>query len=670
MPRTHSNLRQKRRASVGTGFHSSHKLGILCLQRKQFAEAINCLNAALACKADDLSALSSLGFALSASGRFAEALAAYDRAITQKPDSAESHYNRANALRSLGRRVDAVGAYDAALGLDPVFAEALTNRGNSLRELGRDEEALDSYDRALAIKPRLVEALFSRASLLDEMERPLDALAAFDKALSVESKSAAGYLMRGRLLEQLGRTEQALADFTKAGRADPRNAAAHMLRGDKLIELGRSHEALKCFQTAIEVDPGCAEAHDRVGMALVDIGRIAEARLAHEKAVALSPRKAGFYYNLTAVAELKADDPKFAAMTRMEEDIRTLAIDDQIPLHFALAKSYTDQGDYKGAFRNLRRGNALKRTQIDYYERAALADMENVRSIFDRKLLAEHRGQGNPSTMPLFVLGMPRSGSTLIEQILANHPKVHGAGEIRDFVAAAVEVAGENLRDLHTHGEDPEAFRERLGRIGAGYMDRIHARGAGAQRIVNKMPDNFRLAGLIHLALPNARIIHTRRDPMDTCLSCYSKLFSAPVPFAYELGELGRYYRAYDALMEHWRAVLPAEVLLEVGYENLVADPETHARQVVEHCGLDWNPRCLDFHHSARSVRTASAVEVRKPIYTDSVGRWTKFGADLAPLVAALGPCAPANAAMRNADGSFIDRIRRVGGRLRRLCAW
>ena len=404
-------------------------------------------------------------------------------------------------------------------------------------------------------------------------------------------------------------------------------------------------------------------------MALVDIGRIAEARSAHETAVSLSPEKPAFYYNLTAVAELKPDDPKFAALRTMEQHRGSLEVEDQIPLHFALAKSYTDQGDYKRAFRNLRLGNALKRARIVYDERATLADMDNVRSIFDKRLLAKHRGRGDPSTTPVFVLGMPRSGSTLIEQILASRGKVHGAGEISDFVGVAAEVAGENLADLQAFGDDAEAFREQLRRIGAGYLDRLRARAAGADRIVDKMPDNFRLAGLIHLALPNARIIHTRRDPIDTCMSCYSKLFSADVPFAYDLGELGRYYRAYDAVMAHWRAVLPAEVLLEVRYENLVADPETQARRLVEHCGLEWDARCLDFHRTPRLVRTASAVQVRKPIYTDAVARWTKSGADLAPLIAALGPCAPETIVGNNADGRLLDRLRGVGGYLRRLCA-
>jgi hypothetical protein len=390
----------------------------------------------------------------------------------------------------------------------------------------------------------------------------------------------------------------------------------------------------------------------------VDIGRFEEARRAHERAVALSPRKPGFYYNLTAVAELNSEDPRFIALAEMGEQSRSLSSEDQIPLRFALFNAYSHQGNFKAAFRQLKLGNTLARARIDYDERATLADMGHLRALFTAKLLSENRGTGHASTTPIFVLGMPRSGSTLIEQILASHPNVLGAGEITDFVAAAVEVAGEGLAGLKTRGTDSEAFREQMRHIGGAYVDRIQARYGQADRIVNKMPDNFRLAGLIHLALPNARIIHSRRDPIDTCFSCYSKAFSNIIPYAYDLGELGRYYRSYERLMEHWRATIPSEALLEVQYESLVRDPETQVRKIVEHCGLAWDDRCLDFHRTVRPVRTASAVQVRKPIYADAVGKGRRYADELSPLIAALGP-----------SRGVWDRLRSLGGRLWRQSA-
>ena len=249
--------------------------------------------------------------------------------------------------------------------------------------------------------------------------------------------------------------------------------------------------------------------------------------------------------------------------------------------------------------------------------------------LFSAEIMRERAGQGDPSPLPVFIIGMPRSGTTLCEQILASHPKIHGAGELGDFEAAvaALDSAG---------GIPSDIGGEELRAIGAGYLARVAALAPHAARITDKMPANFRFAGLIHLALPNARLIHLRRDPVDTCLSCFSILFGGDQPFTYDLGELGRYYRAYQRLMAHWRAVLPPGVMLEVDYEALVGDFAREARGILTHCGIEWNDACLDFHKTQRPVHTASAVQVRQPIYRSSVGRWRPSGDVLRPLLDAL----------------------------------
>ncbi|MDU2928456.1 sulfotransferase, partial [Bradyrhizobium sp.] len=232
--------------------------------------------------------------------------------------------------------------------------------------------------------------------------------------------------------------------------------------------------------------------------------------------------------------------------------------------------------------------------------------------------------------------GMPRSGTSLIEQILSSHPAAYGAGEVNYFAAAT------GLFTDRARGDYPDMLAKLadadLGSIAEAYLARFTDLPAGVTRIVDKMPSNFLFAGLIHLALPNARIIHVRRNPIDTCLSCFSQLFSEPQPFSYDLAELGRYYRAYEALMEHWRAILPDGVMLDVAYEDVVRDFEPHARKIVAHAGLDWDERCRSFHETKRPVNTASLVQVRKPLFTGSVGRWRLYGDRLKPLLDALGP--------------------------------
>ena len=286
------------------------------------------------------------------------------------------------------------------------------------------------------------------------------------------------------------------------------------------------------------------------------------------------------------------------------------------------------------------RANTVKRRRIAYDEAHTLGLFDRLRSVFDRGMFEAHRGGGCRSSLPVLVIGMPRSGTTLIEQILASHPAVHGAGELSEFDQLAKQMCdarGETFRL-------PEGARGLkpgdLLKLGESYVARLQRLATGAERVTDKMPANFLYAGLIHLALPRARIIHVLREPRDTCLSCYSKLFTEEQNFTYDLAELGRYYRKYAELMAHWRDVLPEGRMLEIRYEDVIADLEGSARQLIEHCGLDWDPRCIAFHKSQRPVRTASAAQVRRPIYRTSLGRWRAYEPHLAPLLAELGDLA------------------------------
>jgi len=245
-------------------------------------------------------------------------------------------------------------------------------------------------------------------------------------------------------------------------------------------------------------------------------------------------------------------------------------------------------------------------------------------------------GLGDPSTVPIFILGMPLSGTTLIEQILACHPKIFGAGELRDFDQVVKSVHGPDGAVLPYPEFLPAFQAEHLRRMGAQYVRLLRAHSADAPHITNKMPSSFFYVGLVHLALPNARVIHSMRNPVDTCLSCFSKLFSGEQSYSYDLGELGRYYRKYLELMAHWRRVLPGGTMLDVQYEDVVADVETQVRRILTYCGLEWDARCLEFYKHARPVKTASAMQVRRPIYTSSIGRWLPYKDQLMPLIGEL----------------------------------
>jgi Sulfotransferase family len=246
--------------------------------------------------------------------------------------------------------------------------------------------------------------------------------------------------------------------------------------------------------------------------------------------------------------------------------------------------------------------------------------------------------------MPIFVIGMPRSGTTLIEQIIASHPLVHGAGELQTFNDVILTVRGPDGNVLPYPDFLPALDATALQQIGARYIAEVRKLAPSGEHVTDKMPSNYYFAGLIHLALPNAKIIHSIRNPVDTCISCFSKLFSAEQNHTYDLAELGRYYKRYQALMAHWRRVLPAESILDVRYEDVVADLERQARRIIDYCSLPWDNRCLSFHETERPVRTASATQVRQPIYKSAVGRWRVYEGQLDPLLRALGIAASAEA--------------------------
>jgi tetratricopeptide (TPR) repeat protein len=385
---------------------------------------------------------------------------------------------------------------------------------------------------------------------------------------------------------------------------------------------------LRHGKAACAARPDRAEAYGELGNLQSELGNLSEARMSLRRAICLDPKPL-YFGRLAKAGKFSVGDPLIAQLQAVAES--GLSPLDQALADFALAKAYDDVGLYARSFERLTLGNQRVRARIAYDEAAALALIGSIAAAFGEELFADPAVGGDPSRKPVFIVGMPRSGSTLIERILATHPAVASIGESNDFAAARNEaLGGLGLPPFPHYAQalDRDAYR----RIAARYLARL----PDAPRVINKMPGNFAYLGLIARALPNARILYPRRDPMDTCLSCYGEFFQSGHPFAYDLGELGRYWRACDGLMGHWRAVLPAGMLIEVDYQALVTDPESGTRRMLDHLGLPWDPACLDFSRSPGVVRTASIAQIRQPIYRDSIGRWRRYEAELGELRAAL----------------------------------
>jgi tetratricopeptide (TPR) repeat protein len=453
--------------------------------------------------------------------------------------------------------------------------------------------------------------------------------------IGIRPDDAGAHRNLGIVRLDLAQFDEALADYARAFRIKPDYAEAYSDLGNAMRRIGRFDEALGHYDKALAIKPDYAEVHHSRGVVLKTLGRIEAARRAFEAAIQFAPPRAEFYASLAMVTRFVDGDRHLAAMEKLARNIVALTRDTQIELHFALAAALSDLGQYARSFRHLADGNQLKRPQLSYDEAEILNRFDRVRALFTPELMHEHRGFGHPSSVPVFIIGMPRSGTTLVEQILASHPQVFGAGELSAFYDAVRRGAQE--ADLQPYPEIISSMTgRRLFQLGADYIESVSGLARSAERITDKLPGNFAAAGLIHLALPNARMIHVRRNPIDTCFSCFSTLFAEDQPHLYDFGELGRYYRAYAALMEHWYEVLPEGVMLEVRYGTLVADFEQQARRIVAHCGLGWDEACLAFYKTERPVRTASAVQVRQPIYRSAVGRWRPYRDMLGPLFAAL----------------------------------
>ncbi len=570
-------------------------------------------------------------------GRLDEAASLYSQILQDDQTQFDCLHNLGLLRLQQGRPGDAVGLILKALDHHSGSFEARNSLGISLVALGRPGEAVPQYQEALAINPDYAEAYFNLGNAFRELGDLVEAVTSFEKAIVKKPDFAAALNNLGNTLLELNRRDDAVVQFEAALSIKPDFATALNNLANTLLELDRPDDAVVQFEAALSIKPDFAEAYASMGKALTGLGRLADAYQAFENAVKYAPRRARFYHLLALSKEFSTDDPHLAALEAMSEEIEELSTEERIHVHFALAKALGDLGKHEPSFQHLLSGNRLKRRWIGYDEHTELEMFERIRSVFTPHLMRTKSNIGDQSRAPIFIVGMPRSGTTLIEQILASHPRVFGGGERTAISSAVDSLAGPEGTGTRFPEVVPTLAPEQLNQIGERYVAELRTAAPTADRITDKMPANFRFIGFIHLAMPNARIIHARRNPLDTCLSNFSLLFPENhQPHTYHLGELGRYYRAYEQLMEHWRAVLPPDAMIEVQYEDVVSDLEHQARRIIAHCGLEWDDGCVAFHTASRPVWTASARQVRRPLYSSSVGRWRPYKDMLRPLLEEL----------------------------------
>lgn len=561
-------------------------------EQGNLAAAERQFRASLAHVPDHPIALLGLGLTRFRQGGTDEAISLLQRAAGRAPNEASIAHALGESLCLMGRAAEAVPHLQRAVDLSPGFAEAHNALGNAFSAEGFHAEAVHAYQVAIELNPALAEARNNLGLAFAALEHHDKAVAHYRAALQIRPDYIEARLNLGLSLLALDKPEEALIAFEAAA---PRDGRAVLGRGMALQATGRLDEARQCFAAAVKLQGDDPAAH----------------------------------LALTETKTFVPGDPQIAAMEALLN--RAYPPWQQTCLHFALFKAYEDTGRYSDAFAQVEKANRTWRPHVAYDERAELDALARLTEAFTPEVLQHPVDE--PSELPIFVVGMPRSGTSLVEQILASHPEVHGAGELAHLGLIATGGYTPDRRSFTGLIGNPDA----LCAVAKGYLDHVRALAPSAKRIVDKMPANYMFVGLIKLALPKARIVHVRRDPVDTCFSCYARLFKGNLNYTYDLSELGRYYRAYEQVMAHWRAVLPQDAILELDYEKLIGDFDGEARRLVAFCGLDWNERCQAFHEVERPVQTASAFQVRRPLYATSVGRARSYAEFLAPLMNALG---------------------------------
>ena len=432
--------------------------------------------------------------------------------------------------------------------------------------------------------------------------------------------------------------EAALVEAEKLLALEPNNSNFLTLKASILVRIGDHEEAIEIYEKVLAHYPNQARAQMSYGHALKTVGRLDEAIEAYRKCIRLSPEVGEAYWSLANLKTVRFSDEDIEDM-RKQVTAEGGDADDQSHLAFALGKALEDRGEFDESFRFYKRGNGIRR--IEHRHSLQINVMESVRQVrtLGKAFFEQREGWGCPAPDPIFVVGLPRAGSTLLEQILASHSQVEGTTELQDIIAISRKLGGRSRKN--PAGTYPEVLAEltadQFRELGESYLETTRIQRSDTPFFIDKMPNNFRHIGLIHLILPNSKIIDARRHPMGGCFSGFKQLFAHGQTFTYGLEDIGKYYRDYVRLMDHWDAVLPGRVH-RVQYEEMVADTEEQIRALLDYCGLDFEEQCLRFYETDRAVRTPSSEQVRKPIYKEGLEQWRHFEAHLDPLKEALGP--------------------------------
>jgi len=511
---------------------------------------------------------------------------------------------------------------------------ALLQQGVRYKQDGKLAEAEVAFRNALRVAPDHPEALNQLASVASAVGRVDDALRLLDRAIFSAPGNPNYHLARGVGLEAQGRWEAAMASYQRVSELCPDAPEPYDNIGNVLMGCGRVDEAIEAYRKAIAIKPDFADAYSHLGLVLKMTGDMAGAEQAYTRVLALQPDRLEVYRLITQLRRYRQRGDSNADVIEQHLQIPGLPPGKAMHLHFALGKIHDDLGEYDAAFGHFQEANRIRREGYHYDINDDIATLNKARSLFTREFFEQRRGFGQTKARPIFIVGMPRSGSTLVEQILSSHPGVVAAGEVPDFWRTILSVG--------RFPELAERVDENLSvKLAEEYTNRMKVYDpSGVSRTTDKELFNFIYIGIIHLLFPNAKVICCRRDPMDTCFSIWTRYFPAIGYFANDQYEVGRFYRVFDAYMKHWHDVLPGFVL-DFEHRALIEDQEAQTRRLLEFCELEWSDSCMRFHESERVAKTASTTQVRQPLNDKGFGHWRHYEHYLGDMRRALDEALP-----------------------------
>ncbi len=613
------------------------KQGLQLQKAGRPGEAEACYRSLLATAPADARVLNLLGALCVNSKRPEEAALLIGEALRYRPNDPQAHGNLGLALKDLGKFDEAAVHFRESLRLAPDNPVMLNNLGNVLRELGQQDEAIKCYERALQINPSHADGWSNLAAVGSDIGKYERAMVAADRSLALNPRFAEAWAVRADILRKLSRLEEAAQDYRRAVELNPGLDAAMVNLADTERSLGHALESDSILGRVLAADPGNALAWHSMGVLKEQLGEREAAAEALGKAIALAPGLAQTHYQLAQLRGRRTSDEELRVRSELyaQPDLTT---EQRVYLGFALGLAHEQRSDYEQAFRYWAEANRM-RADLHPYDDAKSRDfVDRIIASFQAARPADQPPQG-PGPQPVFVLGMPRSGTSLTEQILASHPSVMGAGELPYMEATTKQ--SEKLAGAAFPESLARLTAEQCAALGRYYMSRHAPMPESTRYVIDKTPMNFQYIGLISRILPHARIIHCRRDPVDVCLSIFQRPFEASHRYSHDLKSLGTYYRHYERLMSFWRSQQPIPIL-DVAYEDTVADVAAQSHRMLDFLELPFDAAVLDFHSTRRLVRTPSASQVRQPIYADSVHAWKRYEKYLGPLLEALHGRQPA----------------------------